>query len=394
MVLTASRQRARFTLFFVVVVAAAMAAACSDSKESDRGPDAAPVEPDDAIRRVVAAVPDSDANRHLVLITNAANFEDAYDVRWPTTDAAISAYNEASLDPVVGLAPTETMRNALTAVANEEPGLDEEFGIDPAAVDVWVTYGEPPDDGELLLGEFDPDATADALADVPFWSDVMEEATHEEQTFYRWGDDHEMLAGGEGFEPTTMRPLAQGMRLFVDDTTALLAKADAVVTTFLDTHNDAADSLGDDEAFGGIGERLAFDGFVSAFLTDQVELDLEGVSDEVRDALDDASGLQNVVAYGAAMGPGDSEGEGADERARVRLVIACATAEDAEANDELFRTNIAEGVSARTGEPWSDHFEVVETEVDDRFLVVELSSDRGRLVLDALFARDTLVVSG
>lgn len=385
------RSRRRLGVGLASLAALSIAAACGSDDGGNPFENTDPTSAEfEALPAVLAMAPDTPENRGFILVANTANFESHYVVRWPSTDEALAAYGAASADPVVGLAPVETLRNALGAVGNERPGLDEEFGVDPADITVWATYGQPPDDGQLMLGELDPDAAADALGQVPFWSDLQEEATHGGHTYYRWGDDHEIVRGEDDFEPTAMRPLGQGMRLFIDDDVAHLSKADAVVESFLDARDGEEPSLADDEAFLGIAERLGFDGFINAFVTDQLDPSagqLPTGSGPV-DEIEDSHLLTGVLAYGAANGPGESPDE-----AQVRIVMATDTEENAETNADRFREHIAEDISLRSMTPWADTFEVVDTEVDGRFLIVELTTPRGRVVLDSFLARDGLVAS-
>ena len=245
---------------------------------------------------------------------------------------------------------------------------------------------------ELLIGSFVPADVKTAVEADPTWSDELEEATSNGQTFYSWGEDDETQLERR----TTMRELGIGGRMWAGDTVAGFTRSTAAMEALLAGCAEAAPTLADDDAFAGIAERLdAFDGAFNRTLTDQRS---DGSSASPRGSTpatatapsssDDSEPLEGVTAYGFASGRSDDP-----EQARIRLVIASETDEQAAANEAIFTAHVENGESVATRQPWSELVRIARTEVDGRFLVVELLADNSGVLDKNLMTRDSLIVT-
>ena len=332
---------------------------------------------------ILALVPDSPENRGYLTVSDLRAFLDDQDATLPDDFGEIRF-----VDPVALFAPSDLLQQAVMQRDDDPDPLATEYGISIGQVDRAVSFGEPPDTTDLLIGSFDPAAVATAVEAEPVWSDELEQATSNGQTFYTWGEDNKV--SGEGRTP--MRQLGIGGRLWAGDTVAGFTRSTAVMEDLLAACTGAAPSLGDDPAFAGIAERLdAFDEAFNVTFTDQVS---DGTDPSPRGstpaspASDVATPLAGVTAYGFASGPSDDP-----EQARIRLVIASGSDEQAAANETAFADIVETGASVTTRRPWSDLLQIESSEVDGRFLVVELRASNSRVLDNAVLERDTLVVT-
>jgi hypothetical protein len=154
----------------------------------------------------------------------------------------------------------------------------------------------------------------------------------------------------------------------------------------------AAPTLADDAVYAGIAERLAtFEGAFDATLTDQVRAPDEPPADGRGSGSTTpsvANTLEGVTAYGFASGPSDDP-----ERARILLVLATGSDQEAADNVQPILDRIANATAASTGEPWSELLEVERTDVDGPFVIVDLRARNASVLRSDLMRRDSLIVS-
>jgi hypothetical protein len=155
----------------------------------------------------------------------------------------------------------------------------------------------------------------------------------------------------------------------------------------------AAPTLANDEAYAGIAERLdAFDGAFNITLTDQLSdgssVSPRGSTPATASSSDDSEPLRGVTAYGFASGRSDDA-----DQARIRLVIASETDEQAAANEAIFTDHVENDASVATRQPWSELVRIESTEVDGPFLIVELRADNSGVLDKNLMTRDSLIVT-
>jgi hypothetical protein len=336
----------------------------------------------DSLQAVLALVPDAAANRGFVQVARLGAFLDEQGATLPEDHRDV-----VWVDPVNAFSGTPLLRDVIAAADERTDPLADELGIELSQVRQVAVAGELPDATQLLTGAMDPDAVEEALGDDPFWSSREEVLQHDGEEYYSWGGDDEIQP--EGRSP--VRNLGIGGRLWVDDGAAAFTTNTATMEAFLDGCSGAAPTLADDADLLGIAERLeAFEGAFDATFTDRVRTgaDLDAAAPPSGGAGDDApTTLEGAVAYGFASGPSEDP-----EQARILLVVASETAEQAEANEGRLLERIDDDPSI-TGVPWSEQLRVERSGVDGRFLVVDLRADNASLLEAALFREDPLVIS-
>lgn len=334
------------------------------------------------IESVLAFVPDTEANRQQVQIADLEAFLADQDKVLPEDFREITF-----VDPVVLFTPTPLLQDAIARADESTDPLADEFGIGLGQVRLGVSAGVAPDVTDVLVGDFDPATVATAVDADPFWSPQKETVEANGQTYYSWGEDNESQPKGR----TPLRPLGIGGRLWVGDHVAAYTRSTGVMDAVLAACSGAAPTLADDEAYAGIARHLdGFDGAFDVMLTDHVRTPDEVGGGRTRGSVagSEADTLEGVTAYGFASGLSDDP-----ERARIRLVLASGSDEEAADNVDAFLDRVANGTSANNARPWSDVLEVEHTDVDGPFVIVDLLAGNATVLRTDLFANDSLIVS-
>jgi hypothetical protein len=336
------------------------------------------------VTAAVALAPDTPTAREYTTVSDLDAFlahqgkalpEDVREIRW--------------VDPVTLFNPPTLITKAIGNL-DETDALDDELGLAIPDIDQSVTAGMPPESIDLLLGSFDPDHVEQTVSADSYWSEQQELVEAHGQTYYSWGEDGEVQAKGR----SAIRDLGIGGRLWVGPDVAAFARATAPMEAFLAGCAGTGATLGDDAAFAGIAGHLdEFEGAFNATLTDQVRTP-ESIGADIGRGTTAAGAaevepLEGVVAYGFASGPSDDEDE-----ARIRLVLASGTDEEAAANEDLFTAVVESGSSSVDGRPWADLLRIDSIEVDGPFLIVELRAESAQLLFNELLKRDSLIVTG
>jgi hypothetical protein len=331
----------------------------------------------------LAFVPDTDANRELVYVADLQAFLDDQGKELPGDFGEIKF-----VDPVALFTPTPLLQDALSQADETTDPMADEYGIGLGQVRLGVSAGLAPDVTELLFGDFDPAAVEQAVGADPLWNDQKTTVQSNGQTFYAWGEDDETQID----KRSPMRKLGIGGRLWVGEEVAAVTRSTGVMEAVLAGCAGAAPTLADDDTYAGIAERLAtFEGAFDATLTDQVRGPDEppaGSRGSGSTAPSVANLLEGVTAYGFASGPSDDP-----ERARILLVIATGSDEEAADNVQPILDRIANGTTATTGQLWSEMLEVESTDVDGPFVIVDLRAENASVLRTDLMRRDSLIVS-
>jgi len=343
-----------------------------------------PTDPTTDLESILRFVPDTATNRQQVMVADLQAFLDDQGKELPGDFGEVQF-----VDPVVLFTPTPLLQDALSQADEDEDPLADELGIGLGQVRMGVSAGVPPDMTELLIGDVDPAAVETAVAADPYWSEQQEKVESNGETFFSWGGDNEIQAQGR----SPIRKLGIGGRLWVTDGIAAFTRSTPVMEALLAGCSGAEATLADDDAYGGIAERLdTFDGAFRVVLTDQVREPGDagagaGSSGTAAEA-DDTAPLEGVTAYGFASGPSDDP-----DQARTLLVLASGSEAAATANAEAFADRVENGTSSATGQPWSDLLRVERIGADGPFVVVELRADNAQVLETDLMRRDSLVIS-
>jgi hypothetical protein len=343
---------------------------------------------------LLARMPDNELTRQMLDLSDIAGPNELYGLEPPLSGAGVDeeayiAYGERLNDlymqgfPVdIRVWPTELRRyvNQL----NWYPYL---------AFDLWsvtqsaavMSDGGPAYQYDIAFGQFDPQATANALAvcgcDQP---DIRDRNGIE---FYSWGE--EFIGDiNKRFDPPMYDHVGRGPRLLVLDGEAYYSISDEAMLNMIDVVNGDAPSLADDEDYLLTAQWLAMLGNMATMSFSSSPLSLNASGYNYEEAIRSAPLLRDFDTVASGLG---HDGE----RLFAGIVIANPDEATAEANADLLEQRLREGLTGLGDDTWEEYFELAEISVEGRFNVAKLYLRTSRI--DQRFAASlvqyTLAVS-
>jgi hypothetical protein len=214
----------------------------------------------------------------------------------------------------------------------------DEIGVDPADIAQSIETGEPPETYHVVRGSFDAGTVDEAVRSDPGFSDLLEEQSHGEVSFYSWGEDFEQHL--ERNSP--VHTLGRGGRLALYDGLLFWSFWTGGMAGMIDAATGTTSSLADREDFGALAARFDALGVYWVQMTAQPDV-AEGVAGQL---------LAPYVAIGAGGGADD-------DGAFLAIVVAHADSAAAEENVVRLRQWIEEGTDP-SGSPWTERIESAE----------------------------------
>lgn len=388
---------------WVAVLAAALLAACGGdgtpatstpgaATTTSEAPDTiAPPAGGDGWASLLAAVPDTEANRSQVILNDYRAAQVAAGIPPLAADAPaadIVTYavtlslgvpggeddGEVVRDPPLAALPMATFGQRAVASWDE---WEAEYGFTLAQVERDLIAGQPPDEVIVFEGSFSPASIAEVLRADPGWAGDLEVVEHEGGSYYRWGEDFAI----DPRRASPARPLGRGGRLAVGEDRILRTYGSEAIESALGAIAGDVPSLADVPEMTALAGALDRAGAYAALLT-------MAVADLAAAGVPEGSGPFLEPYRGLAIGPG----VGDDGQAFVVIALVHGDEAAAAANAGRIPEIVATGSSLLTGRPWSDVLEVQEVRRDGTVTVAVLSTDRPRLWSEVVFARDGLVL--
>lgn len=361
---------------------------------------------------MLAAVPDTEANRSFVIVGDHTALAEAVGREWPPAgtgadghkDAVGSFYSaivDSDLVPPVGMGRT----------LPEAVAWRSEFGFSALDANADVIAGAPPEEltgfrssgdgaAELMVFRSPGDEVADAIADAvesdPVWSDDLSAEDHAGATLYTWADP----LAAQVDRTSGARRLGQGGALGVTDGWVVRAIDPEVARAALDTLADADDapSLADNDTYAALARALDEQQAYSATLSDRiVTLDPASVAaalgsastpERVAEVLDTTPTLPPYTAFGAGEAV-------ADDGTPVRvLAFATSNRDQAAETIERFTVIVNEGMAWGMGRSWAETISIRSSAfTDDAVAVIIIETSNRYTAVDLAIRWDTLLVA-
>ncbi len=170
----------------------------------------------------------------------------------------------------------------------DQAAVESELGFNFGDVEADAVAGLPPEQLQLVMGDFDPDRIEAAVEADPIWNDALEEGEIDGVTVYSWLDDGEVSI--EHVSET--RPIGESARLAVlDDDLLAWARNDEAIEAVIDPD----ETLGDRDDLPELAAAIEDAGAVSAVLS----------ADEADGAPDGFAPYEAVAVAGGVDDDGD-----------------------------------------------------------------------------------------
>lgn len=266
----------------------------------------------------------------------------------------------------------------------EGAGWPRMVGFEFMDVRSELAFGQPPGDGIVLQGEFDPDRIGAALSARDFTST-------DAGPFTLWcrsdGCDKGLeqdLAGRDPADPFG-GDLGRRQPLAVSEDTLLSSAAIDTVDAMIDATLDVGPSLADDGSFVAVAEALAGEGtLLQASLVPGTELmfdpivlfDENATPDVIRERLEELAADFEPIPPASLLGIGDAA---TDSEQVVTVALAYPTLADAQAAADALPGRL-DMTSVRSRRPWKEDLDARGvTTIDAR--AVERADGAGALAL-------------
>ena len=272
------------------------------------------------------------------------------------------------------------------------------LAFDIRDIDQTVMVGQPPNILEIVRGEFDPEATEDAIYDCS----ECERADIEERggiEYYSWGDGLDWDLQRK-LSPPAYDQFGRGGNLAVLEDYVFRTLEKRGMERLIDTYLGERDSLADNEDFLLMAETLDEMGVYSAYLTDDVEVWDENNFDDVLSDLGSVTQEEyerlrrRYLDEDTLLNPYDAlaAGVGQDEDGLFTAIVLVYdnvedTEDDVQYLEESILDWIEDGDSMFTGRPWSDYFDDFEIASEGRVLQVKLRTDRPGIWAEIIIIR-------
>lgn len=361
---------------------------------------------------MLAAVPDTEANRSFVIVGDHTALAEAVGREWPPAGTGAEGHKDA-----VGSFYSAIVDNDLVPPVGMGRTLPEavawrtEFGFSALDATADVIAGVPPreltgsrssGDGvdELMVFRSSGDGVAEAIARAvesePVWSGDLSVEDHAGATLYTWADP---LTAQED-RVSGARRLGQGGALGVTDGWVVRSTDPALARAALDTLADADDarSLADDDSYADLARALDEQDVYMATLSDRVPtLDPASVTaalgsaatpERVAELLDTTPTLPPYTAIGIGEAV-------ADDGTPVKvLAFATSSRDQAAETIERFTVIVNEGTAYSMGRAWAELINIRSSATtDDGIAVVVIEANQPYLAVELVTRWDTLLVA-
>lgn len=364
------------------------------------------------VHTMLAAVPDTEANRSFVIVGDHIALAEAVGREWPPAgtgaeghkDAVSSFYGaivDSDLVPPVGMGRTlpeavawraEFGFSALNATA------DVIAGVPPRELTGFRSSGDESD--ELMVFRSSGDGVAQTIAHAvesdPVWSGDLSAEDHAGATLYAWADP----LTAQVDRVSGARRLGQGGVLGVTDGWVVRSIDPEVARAALDALADADDapSLADDESYAALARALDEQDVYMATLSDRIPtLDQASVTaalgsaatpERVAELLDTTPTLPPYTA----LGIGEAV---ADDGTPVKVLAFVASSRDQAAETiERFTVIVNEGTAFAMGRSWAELINIRSSvTTDDGIAVVVIEANDPYLAIESVTRWDTLLVA-
>ena len=297
------------------------------------------------------------------------------DARDPTARLWMAALNGAN-------SGSGRLLSSLLRGAAEWPRI---VGFDFTDVRSELAFGQPPGDGVVLQGQFDPERIGAALSTRDFTS-------NDAGPFTLWcgsdGCDKGMELDVAGRDPDDPFGGELGRRqpLAVAEGTIISSAAIDTVDAMLATNLDGEPSLADDGSYAAVAAAIAGEGrLVQAMFVPgthplfylPVILDERTSPDEIQERLDELGADFEPIPPTSLLGIGDAV---TDAEQVVTLALAYPTLAEAQAAADVLPRRLDTMTSVRTARPWKEHLDELGVDrVDAR--AVERMDGEGALAM-------------
>ena len=319
---------------------------------------------------LLARVPDNEDTRQLVDLADIAGPNELYGLQPPSPgsgvdDETVTAYLDQMYDLYAQGYPVDLIVWP-TELARYTSRLD---WYPYVAFDFWsveqtisVRTGGPTSQYDIAFGQFDPRATADALAACE--CDQPEVRVRNGTEFYAWGEE---LIGDLAlrFAPPIYDHIGRGPRLLVRDGEAYYTISDDAMLNMIDTVSGDAPSLADDSDYLLTAQWLATLGNMAtmSFSSITPSFNYFGARDE--EVIASAPLLEGFDMAGSGLG---HDGE----RLFVGVVIANPDEATAQRNADLLEQRLREGLTGIVDRTWEETIDLAEISVQGRFTMARL----------------------
>lgn len=361
---------------------------------------------------MLAAVPDSEANRSFVIVGDHTALAEAVGREWPPAGTGAEGHKDAvdsfygaivdrDLVPPIGMGRTlpeaVTWRTELGFSALDATA-DVIAGVPPRELAGLRSSGDGAD--ELMVFRSSGDGVAEAIAHAvesdPVWSGDLSDEEHGGATLYSWADPLTAQAD----RVSGARRLGQGGALGVTDGWVVRSIDPEVARAALDTlaGADDAPSLADDDSYAALARALDEQDVYMATLSDRIPtLDPASVTaalgsaatpERVAELLDSTPTLPPYTALGIGEAVAD------DGNPVKVLAFATGSRDQAAETIERFTVIVNEGTAFGMGRSWAELITIRSSATtDDGIAEVVIEAHKPYLAVELVTRWDTLLVA-
>ncbi len=342
-------------------------------------------------RSLLSLIPDTEASRREIVMSDHAQIREVYDIDQPTLDAGEDELFEYRREQVFArpdFSPAEVL-----SLANGPPLVDlrTELGFSFGDVDLDVSSQSRPVPYQIVRGRLSEERVEAALRTDPSFSDILEEASYNGVNYFHWGYE-----GLNENRISTVRRLGEGHQLAIIGDTLLWTRRFADMEEMIDSWLGNLPSLGDSEDYQLLADALDEMGTYSAlFSSDTSGLSVAAWEARVSATPEQAASELALLPFVAfATGSGlDAEGEFIS----VALLHddADSAAENAVRLERRIESAFQVFFNGRGTEPpplWSDVISDAQIEVEERLVIAKLYGEADRTTSFLALAFDSLLI--
>jgi len=330
-------------------------------------PSGPPTESPGQFLHMLSLVPDTPDTRHDVRIDDYERVRNTLHIT-PSVDDELYYLNSGDFRLPLGSMLSRGFLTGVDAYAFQSPIKRNNVGFGPLDVDMDLTSGTPAYTFEIVKGRYDPQRTAEALANQPVMArEIYATQLYKNVIIHSWAEVpyrvENRLAAPVFDRNARALPIAvadgyvfrynavEGVKAMID----LRGGEKAVVGGMVIHSLASAPEYG---LLANMSERL---GAFSIYLSDRGKTP----SDYPGKGFEHTPLLRHYTTM--AIGTGTDE-----EGLYVTVILAHETVDSASQNVELLRRRINETSSLRTGEPWRHTVEVLDIHAEGTLLVARL----------------------
>ncbi|MBN1692482.1 MAG: hypothetical protein JW845_02890, partial [Dehalococcoidales bacterium] len=338
------------------------------------------------------AVSDAEGPIYFTLIDYASIYQDE-EITFSTFDELFSKTDEGKISyAIIGWGSFIT---GYSRWANTSSIRKEYVGYDITCVDAEIQFGQPPANGVVAIGRFDPQATGEALSQQGEWPSWAVAAYTTEDyhgvTIHSWGSGLEFHLENR-LIPPHIDELGRAKPLAVTDKYLFYAASVETVRQMIDASQNQYSSLADLPEYAAIADGLsnlkAYVAIISEGSQANVGLYIN-VNPQYKDKPIYLSNyveplLKNYLTFGSGLGR-DAKGT------YMAVVLYHENHDDALENFSLLEQRIKNLSSLIDYNPWSEKITNVDIEVEGNMLLAKLYTDSLSLWASWIYTYDNLL---